>query len=89
MITLHKIKIFDRYGGNIDGLLRVGRDQEKMLFDNNDWSMLASFYQDIVLIKSGLVAQAYFDKVVSDMKTHCDKESFDKLTRDFHSSFLG
>ena len=38
MITIEKNKIFDNDGGDIDGLARVGRDYEKKLFDNNDWS---------------------------------------------------
>jgi hypothetical protein len=35
MITTEKLKVFNSYGGDIDGLARVGRDHEKALFDND------------------------------------------------------
>lgn len=57
MITTEKIKIFNSYGGDSEGLARVGRDSEKKLFDHNDWSVIGNFYQDIELINKRLSAQ--------------------------------
>jgi hypothetical protein len=82
MITTEKLKIYDSYGGDCDGLTRVGRDHEKKLFDNDDWSIISSLYQDIELIKKGLAAQTYIDKTIDKLKLHCDKDSFAKLSSD-------
>jgi len=77
MITREKIKIFDSYGGDIDGLARFGRDYEKKLFDNDDWSLIDNFYQDIELINKGLAAQTYTTQTISKLRDNCNHESFD------------
>ncbi len=82
MITTEKLKVFNSYGGDIDGLARVGRDHEKALFDNDDWYIISSFYQDIELIKNRLAAQTYIDQTIDKLKLNCDKDSFEKLTND-------
>ena len=76
MITIEKIKIFDNYGGDIDGLARVGCDYEKKLFDNNDWSLIDNFYQDIELINKRLAAKTYIEQTFANLKENCDHESF-------------
>ncbi len=80
MITIEKIKIFDSYGGDTDALARVGLDSEKKLFDNNDWSLIDNFYQDIELINKRLAAQRYIDETITKLKDNCDNESFDLFT---------
>lgn len=79
MITREEIKVFDSYAGDIDGLARVGRDYERKLFDNNDWSRIDSFYQDIELINKGLTAESYLVGVIAKLKVNCDHESFNLL----------
>ncbi len=80
MITTEKIKIFNSYGGDVDGLARVGNDYQKNLFDNNDWSLIDNLYQDIELINKGLVAQVYIDQTFVKLKENCDSESFENLS---------
>jgi hypothetical protein len=77
MITIDKIKIFDSFRGDIDGLARAGRDSEKKLFDNNDWSLIDSFYQDIELINRRLAAPTFIDQTIAKLKDNCNDESFD------------
>lgn len=80
MITIEKIKIFNSYGGDIDGLARVGRDYEKKLFNNNDWSLIDNLFQDIELINKKLVAQTYIDQTLVKLNENCDRDSFEMLT---------
>ena len=89
MITIEKIKIFDNYGGDIDGLARVGRDYEKKLFDNNDWSLIDNFYQEIELINKRLAAQTYIEQTFANLKENCDHESFVWFIKriDFYKDF--
>jgi hypothetical protein len=42
MITTEKVKIFNNYDGDIDGLVRVGHDYEKNLFDNDSYELFVS-----------------------------------------------
>lgn len=77
MITKDKIQIFNNYGGNIDGLTRVGSDYEKKLFDRGNWSLIDNLFQDIELINKGLVAQTYIDKTIATLKDNCDSDSFE------------
>lgn len=80
MITAEKIKIFDRYAGNIDGFARFGRDHEKKVFNDNEWSIIDNFYQDIELINKNLVALVYTEQTIVKLKDNCDRESFDLFT---------
>jgi len=80
MITREKIKIFDSYGGNIDELANAGPDHKKNLFDNNDWSLIEIFYQNIELINNTHVDQTCIDQTLIKLKEHCDHDSFDMFT---------
>jgi hypothetical protein len=82
MITAEKLEIFNQYGGDNDGLERVGRSREKQLFDNDDWYVISNFYLDIELVKKGLASQSFADSLTSQLKKQCDAEAFDKLIRD-------
>lgn len=80
MITREKINIFDSYRGNMDEHAYAGRDHEKNLFDNTDWSLIENFYQNIELINKSHAAQTYIDQTIIKLKEHCDHDSFDMFT---------
>lgn len=65
MITEQKIKIYQKYGGDIDGFSRGGRKKEKLLFENSEWSLIDSILQDLEMIKEGLCS--------IDFKERCEK----------------
>jgi hypothetical protein len=79
MITREKLKIFDSYAGDIDGLARCGNDFEKQLFEDNEWSIIDNLYQDIELINKKLVAKSYLDKTLITLKENCNQESYSIL----------
>lgn len=79
MITKEKIEIFESYGGDMDDFVRTGRARLKKLFDDDDWFLIDSLYQDIDLINKSLVAREYLQKTLSKLKDNCDKESFEIL----------
>jgi len=81
MITIEKIKIFNSYGGDVDGFLRMKRDKESRLIEDNEWSLIGDFLQDMALINKKLAAQSYVDLVLKKMKENCDSNSFDLLTQ--------
>lgn len=80
MISVEKIKIFDRYTGDIDGFARSGRDHEKSVLNDYEWSLINSFYQDIELINKKLAAQVYTEQIIVKLKDNCDRESLELFT---------
>jgi hypothetical protein len=85
MITVEKLTIFDKYGGLYDGIDRIGNSFEKKLFENDEWSLIDSLYQDIELINDNLAAPGYIDKTINLMKASCDPDSYEILFFKFHS----
>src|SRR4051812_18575549 len=80
MITTEKIKIFNSYGGDIDGLTRNSRSNDHNLISDNEWSLIDNFFQDIELINKGLAAQTYIEQTLLKLKENCDSDSFETLT---------
>jgi hypothetical protein len=80
MITTEKIKIFNSYGGDIDGLARNSRSNDHNLISDNEWSLIDNFFQDIELINNGLAAQTYIEQTLLRLKENCDSDSFQMLT---------
>jgi len=80
MLSIEKIKIYNKFGGDSDGLIRVGKSSEQNLFDNNDWALIDEFEQDIKLISDRLVSKEYRERVLQKLSEKCDKETFEYFT---------
>ena len=69
MIAEEKIKIYQKYGGDIDGFSRGGENNEKKLFEDNDWSLINNVFQDLEIVKKGLCSSEFksrFEKLLND-----------------------
>lgn len=78
------LEIYHNYDGDIDGLLRTGRicDLEALGSEvDNIWADITGFIQNIELIQKGLVSQEYANKSIEEIKSNCDQEAFDELTK--------
>ena len=80
MITTEKLKIFDKYKGDIDAFARVG-ETEKTVLTDNDWQLIASFKQHIELINKGLSSSDFNSKTIAQIKNNTDKNAFDTLSK--------
>jgi hypothetical protein len=89
MITIEKIKIYNKFGGDIDGFSRGGKTSEENLFDDNDWSLIDEFEQDIKLISDRLVSKEYREIALIKLNENCDLETKDyfKSKIPFYSDF--
>lgn len=77
MITPEKIKVYDSFDGDEDGLERIGNSKQQLLFDeSDDWYMIRDFYQDIHLINNKLASSDYAKKVVAQIKKQCDSDAY-------------
>lgn len=81
MITTEKLKIFDKYKGDIDAFARIGRETEKTVLTDNDWQLIDSFKQDIELINKGLSSSNFNSKTIAQIKNNTDKNAFDTLSK--------
>lgn len=80
MLTIKKIKIYNKYGGDIDNLVRIGKSTEKTLFNDNEWSLVDEFEQDIKLISDRLVSRGFREQVLKNLIEKLDSEAKDYFT---------
>ncbi len=72
IINIDRLKIYRNYGGDIDGLLRMGKKSDLDVFgsDLDDiWGKITSFIQDVELLEKGLVSKEYADKSIEAIKS--------------------
>ena len=72
MITLEKLKLYDKYAGDIDHLQRVDNKYEKKLIEDDDWLLISELIQDIGLIKRKLTSENYEKTVMEKMPKYLD-----------------
>jgi hypothetical protein len=74
MITLEHLKIYFSYKGDGDGFVRHATPFEKKIMNYEDWIMIDSFIQDIVIINNGFASKYYIKKNYEKMLQNCDSE---------------
>lgn len=92
LITIDKLKLYNAYGGDIDGFSRkISKKNKKVFGDDADnaWATISSKLQDIEFISKRLSSQDYTDKTLRELKEICDTQSFEALTSKikFYSDF--
>jgi len=79
MITLEKLRIFEKYDGDADGFARTGKKSEKEIFKNQDWLLIDSMIQDLELIKNGLCSKNFESMTFEKLKNKFDSESIELI----------
>jgi hypothetical protein len=89
MLTIEKINIYNKFGGDIDGFSRGRKTSEENLFSDNDWSLIDEFEQDVKLISDRLVSKEYRENALIKLNKYCDLETKDyfKSKIPFYSDF--
>lgn len=89
MLTIEKIKIYNKFGGDIDGFSRIGKTAKENLFNENDWGLIDEFEQDTKLISDRLVSKEYRERVLNKLNENCDSETKNYFTSKilFYSDF--
>jgi hypothetical protein len=83
IITIAKLKLYNTFGGDIDGFSRTNSNKYKDVFGDgtdNAWATISSKLQDIELISKQLTSQDYTERTLRELKEICDTESFAALT---------
>lgn len=82
MITIEKLKVYEKYYGDEDHLARIALENEQELFEkNSDWFEIMNFKQDITIISQNLASEEYRKSSIERMKKLCDNEAFQILTK--------
>ena len=66
-ITKQQIAIFAKYGGETDGIARVGSSLEKTTINDSIWREITAFCQRIVLLERGLLSESAAEKLKEDL----------------------
>jgi hypothetical protein len=73
MLTSEKVEIFKRYKGYYDGYHIQNNGKEKLILDD-EWFLLNNLMQDIYLIRNGMAAKSFENKVLEQLVKNCDSE---------------
>ncbi|WP_291529128.1 hypothetical protein [Bacteroides sp. UBA939] len=82
MITVEKIRIYQRFNGDADGWARIGTKEEKLVMNSNDWFLIEGFIQDLHLVKKGLTSDTFIISLNERLKEECDSEETIQAIKD-------
>ena len=74
MITKGKVRIYGKYGGDIDAWVRMGSKRQLAIMDDDDWGLIDSFIQGITLVRSGLASDDFASALKRRIEENCDSE---------------
>ena len=75
MVTKNKLRIYERYDGDIDSWARTGSKREKSVMTDNDWHVIERLIQNVVLMKKGLASCNFSASLSQQLKESCDTAS--------------
>jgi hypothetical protein len=72
MITENKIKVFNKYNGDINSWVKSGSKKEESIMSDHEWYLIESFIQDIRIIKKGLASKENSENLNKNLVENCD-----------------
>ena len=82
MITKESILVYTRFGGDIDGWVRMGGAERFPECSQEDWDMIDRLVHDLFLVQQGLASDSYRLKVESEIgAVTADQETRDLLAK--------
>jgi len=85
MITQLKLKIYQKYLGDIDRWARYGTKSDFKLMNDEDLSLIDNLLQSLEIIENGLASNSFKDKTLLELKKTCDSEE----SQDVLKSLIG
>ena len=81
--NIEKLKIYNSYGGDIDGICRNNRPTEKAVFGDSldsTWAYISNKLQDMELISKRLTSFDYTKNTLTELNEATDTETFKLFT---------
>ena len=63
MISGEKLRIYDKFNGDVDGFSRGGSQIEKSSISDQDWRLIDELIQSLTMVKQGLVSRDFEARV--------------------------
>jgi hypothetical protein len=82
-LNIEKLKIYNSYGGDIDGFCRNNKPSEKAVFGDNldvTWSLISNKLQEIELISKKLTSYDFTKSTLTELYEITDNETFKLFT---------
>lgn len=82
-ITKEKLEVFNKYAGDIDGLLRINKTIEIEIFGDSleqDWGLISSKLQDLALISTRRASYDFTKQTLIQLTEITDEKSFQVFT---------
>jgi hypothetical protein len=79
MISKYKLRIFKKYGGDIDMFARAGTKSDHKLIEDPEWYTISSLIQNLQLIDKKLVSAEFEQKTLAEIKQKVEPEAVDLL----------
>lgn len=68
MLTLEKIRVYRKYGGDIDGLARVKNPDDCSLVTDEEWFLIDSLVQKLSLVKNGKASPEFARRISAEVR---------------------
>jgi hypothetical protein len=59
VITHEKLRVFEKYHGDMDDWARLGTPEEKLLLKDDDWYEISGVIQQLAILKKGLASSPH------------------------------
>lgn len=79
MITKEQIKIYNSYGGEIEGFDLIATSQEKEILSNQKWTVIDNLVYDLNLISKKLTSQSFNVRTHTFISENFHKDALDIL----------
>jgi len=56
MITREKLRIYEKFAGDIDGFARGSKPSEREFMTDQDWRLIGELLQGLAIVQSGLAS---------------------------------
>lgn len=63
VLTVKKLAVYDRFGGDIDGWARASSAEDKAALSDGDWHLIDALLQGLALAAGGLASAAFSQEI--------------------------
>lgn len=74
MLTLTKIRVYRKYGGDIDGFARAKNPKDYSLVTDDEWLLIDSLIQKLALVKNGKASPEYAKRISVEVRQNVEGE---------------
>ena len=78
-ITVEKLNIYYKYGGDMDGFARVGKEVEKQNISSGDWELIDDLTQSLILIRNGYASDSFTSGTFKRLEELSDEQAYKQL----------